>query len=79
MFYLLLKSLIVTRSVFFSWKLRFQAGWLTAIVNLFEQFHKDDSRVEVEEDCQWKSHPLDDDPRHEAVEVCLNEIGFHLL
>ena len=47
--------------------------------DFFKEFDEDDGRVEVEEDRQRKRHPLDDDPRHEAVEVGLDQVCSHLL
>ena len=32
-----------------------------------------------EEDCQRQGYPLNDDPRHETVEVGLHQAGPHLL
>ena len=32
-----------------------------------------------EEDCEWRGNPLNDDPRHESVEVCLHQAGLDLL
>ncbi len=66
-----------------------KAGWIRttdvfALIfffreNLFEELNEDNGRMEVKEDCQWKRDPLDDDPRHESVEVGLHQIGPHFL
>jgi hypothetical protein len=47
--------------------------------DFFEEFDEDHGGMEVEEDRQWKRYPLDDDPRHKAVEVCLHQVCSHLL
>lgn len=46
--------------------------------DLLEEFDAADGRVEVEEDGQGEGHSLDDDPRHEAVESGLHNVGSHL-
>ena len=58
---------IFTLSSFFFWE------------NIFEELDEDNGRMEVKEYCQWKCDPLNDDPRHEAVEVSLDKAGPHLL
>ena len=46
--------------------------------DLLEELDAADGRVEVEEDGQGQGDPLNDDPRHDAVESCLNYAGSHL-
>ena len=47
--------------------------------SFFEQFDAANGRVEVKEDCERKSQTYNDDPRHEAVEARLNNVGPNLL
>ena len=46
--------------------------------DLLEELDAADGRVEVEEDGQRQCDPLNDDPRHEAVEGGLHYVGSHL-
>ncbi len=48
------------------------------VENFFEEFNENNGRVEMEENCQRKCHPLDDQPWHETEEISFNQIGFHL-
>ncbi len=48
------------------------------IKDFFEELHEDHSRVEVEEDDQWKRHSLDDDPLHRPKKLDLQSVGFNL-
>jgi hypothetical protein len=46
--------------------------------DFLEKLDATNSRMEVKEDCQWKSDSLNGDPRHEAVKAGLHYVSTDL-